>query len=435
MRYYILYIFCWLLITPLIAQKRVWTLDECIEYAKANNINIRKIDNELKQIKIKYSYSKLNFLPTLNAGVTQSFDYGKNISPDNNQYTDLNTSSSGISLSMSIPISEHFKNYEILKMNKLDLRATLLELEQAKKDLAMNVTSAFLQVLYQRDLNHIAQKQVRLSAELYEKTKEMKRLEVRSKVDVSDVKAQFAQDQYSLTLAKNGYWQALLALVQLLDLPSTSDFDIDTVNIISIRTNRIPTLDYIYSYAVEQWPGIKAEKYRLQQEKQKIYLYKKEFIPNLSLQLGLNTGYYNIAGIDTYSFSQQWKNNFNKNVTFSLTIPLFNHLEVIKNIKSSRIQIKNQELSLEDSQNSLFKEIQEVYFKVIASKEKIQSCAFLVEASQELYNQVYEKYSIGKATSYEYNEAKTKLLKSQIEKIQAQYENKLNEIILFHYLQ
>lgn len=435
MRYYILFLFSWLLFTPSIAQKKVWSLDDCITYAKNNNINIRKRNYTLKQAEIKHSYSKLNFLPSLNAGITQGFNYGRNPSPENNQYTDLNTSSSGFSLSMSVPISEQLKNCEILKINKLELRATLLDLEQTKEDLAINVTTAFLQVLYQRDLNHIAQKQVGLSAELYEKTKEMKRLEVRSKVDVSNVKAQYAQDQYSLTLAENDYQQALLALVQLLDLPAITDFEIDTANIISARTTQFPTLDNIYSSAVQQRPGIKAEKYRLQQEKQKISLYKKDFIPVLSLQLGLNTGYYSIAGMDTYSFNQQWKNNFNKNITFSLSIPLFNHLEVVKNIKSSRIQIKNQELSLENAQNELFKEIKEVYFKVIASKKKIESCCFLVEASQELYNQVYEKYSIGKATSYEYNEAKTKLLKSQIEKIQALYENKLNEIILSHYIQ
>lgn len=419
----------------ILAQGSTWSLTDCVEYAKKNNISIKKQNNLLNQSKSNYNYSKLNFLPTLNAGIVQNFNFGKSISPEDNSYTDLNTSSSDFALSMSIPITEQLTNYQQLEINKLDFKASLLELDQIKEDLTINVTSAFLSVLYKQELIKLTRMQVTLSKELFDKTAEMKRMEVCSSVEVSNAKSQYAQDQYNLVQVENEYQQTVLDLTQLLNLPVPNNFQIDLADSIITDINaNILTLDDIYNLAVDQRPGIVAGKYRLQQQMKMISVAKMKLIPTLSLQLGLNTGYYNIAGAESNLFSQQWGNNMNKNITFILSIPLFNHLEVIKNIKESRFQMINQEISLENAKVSLYKELQNIYLKITASKKKIESCKLLVEYADEFYKQVYGKYIIGKATTHEYNEAKTNLAKSQIQQIQALYENKFNKLILKYYL-
>lgn len=436
MRYLSLFIILILQNMAALAQNDSWSLEDCIKYAKKNSITIKKQTNLLNQSKSNYKYSKLNFLPTLNSGIVQNFNFGKNVSPEDNQYTDVNTSSSNFSLVMSIPITEQFTNYQQLEINKLDFKASLLELDQIKEDITINVTSTFLNVLYQHQLIKLTQMQVNLSKELLSKTEEMKRLETRSSVDVSNAKAQYAQDQFNLVQVENEHQQAILDLVQLLNLPSPNDFKINYANTISSDIYvRTLTLEDLYNNAVEQRPGIIAGKYRLEQQMKMISVAKKQLMPTLSLQLGLNTGYYSIAGSESNPFNQQWRNNMSKNITFSLSIPLFNHFSVIKNIKDSKFQMINQEISLENTKSNLYKELQNIYLKIISSEKKMESCKLLVESADELYKQVYEKYIIGKASTYEYNEAKTNLAKSQIQQVQSLYENRFNKLILNYYLQ
>lgn len=436
MKYLTLYIILVLHNISAFAQNGSWSLSDCIEYAKKNSINIKKQSNLMNQSKSNYEYSKLNFLPTLNSGIVQNFNFGKNISPEDNQYTNVNTSSSNFNISMSIPLTEQLQNYQQLEINQLDFKASLLELEQIKEDITINVTSAFLNVLYQHELIKLTKMQVGLSEELLNKTKDMKRLEMRSSVEVSNVKAQYAQDKFNLVQVENEYQQAKLDLVQLLNLPSPNEFEVSYTDSISTNTyDNTLTLDILYNNVVEQRPGIIAGRYRLQQQNKMISAAKTQLIPTLSLHLGLNTGYYNIAESKSTSFNQQWRNNMNKNITFSLSIPLFNHLKTFKTIKDYRFQMANQEIDLENSKNNLYKELQHIFLKMIASKKKIESCILLVESAGELYKQVYEKYIIGKASAYEYNEAKTNLARSRIQQVQALYENKFNELILQHYLQ
>lgn len=417
----------------LVAQKQEWTLEDCIQYALKNNISIKMQRNDVEQSRMNYKYSKLNFLPEINSAISQDFNFGRNASPESNQYTDLNTKTTGFSLSMSLPLSTQIQSYRSLKINKLDMQASLSDLEQAKVNVTLNVITAYLQILYQYELASIWRNQVKLSYELYQKNAAMNELEVTSNADVLNAKAQYAEDQFALTQSENEYQQALLSLAHLLNISEVNNFKIGFSDTLPTAKAKVFCLDEIYQSSVSCSPRIIAEQYRLKKSQKDIALAKSNLLPTLSLQIGINTGYYNIEGVTTYNFQQQWRNNMNKNITFTLSIPLFNHLSVFKNIKTAKFQMDNQRLSLENYKLELFKEIQNYYLKVVNSEKKMEAGKFTLESLEELYKQTNQKYLLGKITTYEYNETKTKYLKAKIEYTQTLYENRFNMKILEYY--
>ena len=100
---------------------------------------------------------------------------------------------------------------------KLDLKAAVETLNKAKEDLSINVASYYLQVLYNKEVQKIAELQVALSNEQVVKTEALVK---NGKVPLSqlyDMKAQLAKDEVSLTEARNNVKLALLDLTQSLE--------------------------------------------------------------------------------------------------------------------------------------------------------------------------------------------------------------------------
>lgn len=91
-------------------------------------------------------------------------------------------------------------------------------------------------------------------------------------------------------------------------------------------------------------------------------------------------------------------------------------------VRSARISIENQELMLENMRQNLYKEIQQAYYNAVAAHEKYLSSEKSVEASRTAFRYEEQKYNAGRSTSYQFNDAKTRLAKSLSEAAQAKYD-------------
>lgn len=412
-----------------------WTLDRCMEYALENNITVKKQELVLKQQKEAFSASRMSFLPVLNGSVSQAFNFGRSPSPQDNVYTDLNTRYSDFGVGMSVPLTANIENALTLSMNRLNLKAALADFEQAREDITLNVISAALQVLYQKEVYGVSQGQVELSKELYEKTLLLKEYGKATSTQELEAKAQLAQDRAAQTQALNSYRQSVLDLTQLLNLSSPEGFTLAQPSFSADDVLLSLTPEEIYRCALEMNRGVRAENNRLLGNRKNEGIMKASFCPQISLNLGVNTGYYNIAGAELESFSRQWKNNLNKSVVFTLSVPLFNRLDAFRRVRGAKLQTADRELVLEGRKQQLYKDIQHAYYNAVASKEKHFSNEVSVEASRELLAQLTAKYGLGRVSTYELNEIRTKWMRADMERIQAKYEYEFNVRILSRYMQ
>ena len=403
-----------------------WSLEECIRYAIENNIDLKQRELEQQSREVDLHTSKYSWLPSLNASVGENFGFGRSESKDG-LIVDRNSANTTAGIQLSMPLLD-LKIPSDIAARKLDLKASFETLNKAKEDLSINVGSYFLQALYNKEMLKIAELQVALSLEQVTKTEALYNA---GKVPVSqlyDMKAQLAKDEVTLTESKNNVKLALLDLAQSLELERDGEnFDIlepETGDAVEQYMSSIIPPDQVYDHAVGFKPQIKEQEYLLESQKKMLKVAQAGYYPKLNFSAGYSNGYYHNFGDGDYnnaSFSDQLKNNGQKSVGFSLSIPIFNRFQVRNSVRSARINIHNRELMMENSKKTLYKEIQQAYYNATAAQEKYVSSDKSVDASKIAFSYAEERYGAGKSTVFEYSEAKTKYAQSLAEQTQSKY--------------
>lgn len=403
-----------------------WSLEECIRYAIENNIDLKQRELEQQSREVDLHTSKYSWLPSLNASVGENFGFGRSESKDG-LIVDRNSANTTAGIQLSMPLLD-LKIPSDIAARKLDLKASFETLNKAKEDLSINVASYFLQALYNKEMLKIAELQVALSSEQVTKTEALYNA---GKVPVSqlyDMKAQLAKDEVTLIESKNNVKLALLDLAQSLELERDGEnFDVlepETGDAVEQYMSSIIPPDQVYDHAVGFKPQIKEQEYLLESQKKMLKVAQAGYYPKLNFSAGYSNGYYHNFGDGDYnnaSFSNQLKNNGQKSIGFSLSIPIFNRFQVRNSVRSARINIHNRELMMENSKKTLYKEIQQAYYNATAAQEKYVSSDKSVDASKIAFSYAEERYGAGKSTVFEYSEAKTKYAQSLAEQTQSKY--------------
>ena len=415
---------------PAVSQEK-WDLRKCIDYAIEHNLSIKQQEAARDQNAVDLNTAKYSRLPNLNGNVGQSFNFGRALQADNT-YGDRNTKNTNFSLSTSIPLFTGLRIPNNIALSKLNLKAAIEDLNKAKEDISISVTSAYLQILFNEELAKVAHSQVELSREQLKSKEAYFNNGKASEAEVYEARARVAQDEMSAVQADNNYQLALLELSQLLELPTPDGFGVVSPRVEDNFTLLSPPED-IYTQAVLNKPGIKAAQFRLDGATKSIRIAQSAWYPQLNFGAGVGTNYYNLSGVENASFSSQWHQNFNKYLQFSLSIPLFNRLETRNRVKSARIQRTALSWKLEESKKMLFKEIQQAYYNAVAAESKYKSSTTATEASEASFRLMSEKYANGKANATEYNEARTNWMKAVSDMLQSKYDYLFRTKILDFY--
>lgn len=420
-----------LAILPCQAQE-AWSLERCITHALDHNLTIKQQEDNVKQQEISLNTSRNQRLPSLNCSAGESFSFGRALTIDNT-YANRNTQSTNFNLSTDVPIFTGGQIYYDIKVKSLNLQAALADLDKARESVALNVISAYLEAVYQKDLVTVAEQQSELSKA---QTKRMQILFDNKKIaeaDLAQIRTAQANDELSLTQQHNQCTLALLTLSQLLELPTPEGFDVMRPEIGDVASIVLPLPDAIYADAVGIKPQIKAEELRLMSAEKSILLAKSGYYPSIRFGAGLGSSYYKSSGIIGPQFGRQMKDNFNQYLSINLSVPIFNRFQTRNNVRSARLNLHNQQLQMEQTKKSLYKEIQQAYYNALASQKQCQSSATALESSRTSFKLMEAKYEHGKANATEYQDAKTQLFKAESTALQAQYTFLFRQKILNFY--
>ena len=417
---------------PLSAQQS-WSLRQCCDYAIEHNISIKQKDNQRKQRDLQLSTAKNSRLPDLSASASESFSFGRGLTLDNT-YTNRSTTSTSLSLGTTVPLFTGFKIPNQIKLNQLNLEAATQDLEKAKNDIRMQVAKAYVQILYDTEIAEVAHRQITIDSA------QVARLEVfvqngkASQAELSQQQSTLAQAHLTATQADNNLQLSILALSQLLELPSPEGFSIArpaaTAPTASL-TGFSP--DAIYQEALAMKPEVQAEQLRLTASERNIKIAKAALYPTLNFSAGLQSNYYKTNGVQADPFTTQLKNNFSQYIGFNLNVPIFTRFQTRNSVRSARIDRENQVLQLENVKKTLYKEIQQVYYNAIAADSKYHSSEVAAQSSKDAFTLVQAKYENGKATITEFNESKNNYLKAESNLVQARYENLYQQALLDFY--
>ena len=409
-----------------------WTLADCIAHAQQNNTQVQQRQLQVERSDIELSTARYSRLPDLNASIGGDASFGRALTSDNT-YRNNNQTSGSLNVSASMPLFQGMRINHQIKAGKLDLAAAIEDLERIREDVAINVMTLYLQVLYNKEMVGVAERQLELSTQQALRSRELAAAGKQPESAVYESEALAANDRMTLTQSRNDLQLALLDLSQALNRESAAGFDIVEPVLDSVALETLHNLgnpDAVYAYAAENRPHIRAEKLRLESSEHAVDVARSALYPTLSLSGGYGTGVYSA---DDTKFWAQMRHNSREYVGLSLGIPIFNRRATRNNIRTARIAVRSQQLAVTEAERALRKEIEQAWYNADAAYAKYRAADAAFASSEVAFSYEQAKAEAGRSTVFDFNDAKTRMEKAEAEAVQAKYEFVFRSKILDFY--
>ena len=409
-----------------------WTLDDCIGFAQRNNLDVQRRSLQVEKSDVELSTAKYSRLPDLNASVGADASFGRGLSSDNT-YQTKNQTSGSLNVSASVPLFQGMRINHQVKAGKLDLAAAVEDLERAREDVAIHVMTLYLDVLYNKEMVGVAERQLTLSTQQAERSRALTAAGKQPESTVYESDALVASNRMTLTQARNDLQLALLNLSQDLNRESAAGFDIvdpalDSVALAALH--RLGSADDVYAYAAENRPHIRAERLRLESSEHSAAIARSALYPSLSLSGGYGTGVYSA---DQDKFWTQMRHNSREYVGVSLNVPIFNRRATRNSIRTAQIAVRSQQLAVTEAERELRKLIEQAWYNADASYAKYRSAEAAAASARIAFAYEERKAEAGRSTVFDFNDAKTRMEKAEADAVQAKYEFVFRSKILDFY--
>lgn len=415
----------------------IWTLEQCIDHAIQNNITLKQQELTVQYNENQLLQSKIDVAPSVNASLGHSFVFGKSTGIDNT-YVNDNSQVSSFGASVDVTVFNGFTKLNTIKQCEIELEAALQDLEKTKDDISLAVASAYLEILFNKELVNTTREQLQVTNQQIEHNTQLVDAGKLAKGKLLETEAQKAEEELTLTNYENELSLSLLNLEQLLDLDVSDSFDIVMPKFDpTLLSAELYSSSEVFNKAVTEWPEIKSKELLVKIAEYDTKLVKAQRYPYLSASASMSNYYNNMfVGSDNAKipFGEQLDLNGQKILGVSLTIPIFNGYEVETNIKNSYIGYESSKYDLQLAKDNLQKEIQQVYQNAVAAMKKYYSSERAVTSTEEAFRYIEEKFNLGIVTPLEYNESKNKVTNAQSSFIQAKYEYIFRVKILDFYM-
>ena len=401
------------------AQEKKWTLEDCINYALSNNINLQRQHLLTEQAEVNYLKSKLDAVPTLNAGTNANLGFGRSIDPVTNLITFKQNLSNSYSLNSSVDLFTGLSTLNTMQANKFLLKAGVESEKIAQNTLIVEILGQYYQVIYTKGLEDASRMKMEQSEKQLFRITKMVETGKEAVSKQYEMESRVSADRLEFTIAQSRASQALTTLKQMLQLGSGISFDIlmPDLNALLIADNEYRT-DSVYSAATEVLPRLKAIEYELQANKKQFSATKGLVSPRLSVGGSIYTGYYKVVSesdLEQDSFRTQLKNNNSQTLWVSLSIPIFNNYTTGRNIRTARLRRDDTSLRLELEKNNLYTEIENACLDFNRGKDEFLAAASNLEFNKKSFSAVEKKFESGLVDVTDYSAAKTTLFTAETE--------------------
>jgi outer membrane protein len=425
-----------LLSTPVYIQAREWTLEQCIEYALQNNIQIQKTRLQKQSATEDWLESQAKLLPTLNASTTQSVNYTpwveSGISSDGYSRSSVDkvyyNGSYGINANWTIWNGNRNKN--TIKLNKLTEEKAAIDSASQAQSIQEQIAQLYVQILYSEEAIKVDKENLESSKGNEQRGKEMMDNGKMSKADYIQLTAQTAQDQYSIVQAESQARNYKRQLKELLEI-TNEDFDIivpSTTDDMALQD--LPELNGIYASALDNRPEIKGYQNLIDQSKTNIEIAKASNLPTISATAGINTS---MTSMNSTNFGKQLKTNFTSGAGITVSIPILDNRSRKTAVNKARIQQQSAMLDLKSEQTTLYSTIENYWIQASSNQNQFKAAKVSSTSAQESYDLISEKFKEGLANIVDVRTQKDNLLKAKQSELQAKYLTILNLNMLNFY--
>ena len=367
---------------------KTWTLQECLDYAYQNNIQVRQSrNNQLSGIE-DTKQAKAALFPSLVASTTQSYtNYPSSEVTDNNSYT----GTYGITAGMTI--FEGGKLRTEVKRQKVQNQMDALSVEESVNDIRIAIVQAYMQCLYAADAVRINRSTAEASKAQRDRAEEMLRTGSISRVDFAQLQSQYSSDEYQIVVAGSTLDNYKLQLKQLLELDIMEEMNpavpgVKEENVLKA----LPPKNEVYETALKVMPQIRRGELGIEAAK----LEEKAHVPDSShsISLSASVGTGHMSNNDFESGSQIW-NRFNENVGLTLNIPIFSNRKNRTAVNKAKIALNDSYLEWTSLQKELLRNVESAYLDAVSAQAQYLSAREKEKYARESYELTSEQFRVG----------------------------------------
>ena len=432
--------------------QRELTVNDCMRYAVEHNHDVRisRLTQDSRQAERTAAIGA--FLPSIGASIGAQYNFGRAIDPETNTYTNVNTFYNGYSVSASLPVFDGFQRLNQLRASKAAIQMGRSQLQAQQDELALQVFEAYCNVLYYKGTRAMAEEKRQADSLTLRQTQVMCEIGQKSEADVAQMEAQLAADEYEVTRQESELAKRKLELIQLMGGPSPlplpcregssyhqeDEFELKPIDVNDTQPSRVYTplptregqgggsavgVSALLSPAIH---NVTVARYKYREA-------RSAFYPSLSLGAGINTTYNKMLHTPATAFKDQLRNNRGEYVYATLSIPLFNRLQNITNLRRQRNNLRIAEEQLAQKRDELTKLQLQATNDCEGYHKQTHQMQRKVTADSLAYQLTLRKYEEGLSSSIDVQTTSATLLQSKAQLLQCQLMWALKQKLVGYY--
>jgi outer membrane protein TolC len=392
------------------------TVEEALEIALSENLNIKIAGAELERVDYLKQENWYALLPSVGASGQYSnnimkpvffsdfFPGGKMEVGSKHSYSIAGTAQVPI-FSMAL--------YKNIQLSEIEIRAALESARTTKLDLIQQVKNGFYGVVMMQESLSVLEQSYKNAMESAENIRKMYEQGLASEYD--KIRSEVAARNISptLTQARNGLELAKLQLKILLSLPLSQEIDVKG------DFESFSGLMLTYSSEmmnVEENSNLKSLDIQLERLNKSYELIRSQRLPVLAGFANYQMQMQN----EEFNFNKPWANSFA--VGLSLQIPIFNKLSISLKEKQTKVGIRQLEFQRQLLKESLTLSAQNSVNEMRRAGAQLNSDKEAVDQAVKGYEISKVRYNTGAGTVLEMNDSEVALTRSRLNYNQTLYD-------------
>lgn len=408
------------------------TLDGCFILAIRNNLDLKQNILEIEKQKLLNDKSKYHFLPSVNMGVTQDYEFGFNIEPSTNTRVNEDFLSNDLYLSASMDLI-NFSNFNNYRRSKSSVNKALSDSRVIKSELLLTIAQYYLDVMFNNEYLGLLKNQFEESEKQINRLNDALSYGYIAKSELYDAIAEHAIDKKNVELGENSKNTALLNLLYLLN------YEIDTEKVtfydalFEVDSTALKDKSYYLERVIKNNAKSKSADYNVDIQKASVGEVKGRGLPTLKLKYQMESFYVkSLTDIDedVTNFGNQIRDNKTNFIGATLNIPIFNGASGSYDVKIAKKEYEKALIEKKIVINNLTFEVEKAIQDIQNAIVEYRSSKEVLVSALESYRTSTLKYEQGKINAFNFAIAKRNLLRSELDLINAKYKWYFNSVKL-----
>ena len=409
----------------------IWTLERCLEHALEHNIQIQQAELGIAQGELTKLAAVGAFLPNVNLSSFYSPPVGTLIGENG---ISAEGGRANINLSSGLVLYNGWQNHLNLRRAKVGLERAQSGVEVAQNNVALQLASAYLNVLFQKEFLRIAQFNQEATGRQVDRVQKLVNAGAAAESDLIDVLAQQASDISATVSAENGVTIAKLALSQLLllDGDEAEAMDVAPPSEDLLNGVELPvTAEAATSFALQHFPEMKVADLDITDAYLAVDLAKARRMPRVSVSPGANSSYFDNPTLP--SFGEQIS-TISPNISLSMSVPIFNGFGIHTSVERAKVGVLSAELAKAQTAQTLAQTVEQSWADARAAERTFEANDRTLEAASLAMTNAEARFEAGAISALEYADARTRLDNARINALRTQYDFVFKTRILDFYL-